>query len=469
MVLLPAMKDDARAVANALAGSREGFRDLFERHRAAVERVVAAFAELDDAEARDLVVESFGRAFGQLGTLREPARFEAWVLALTRRRCRSRLARKKTAEAISADLATLAELDLAPDPGPAPVDVPALVSRLPEGPAREAVRLFLGEGQLTGREVGERLGLPADAVSRHLEQLHARVKARLAARLLAQRAQGEDGPGPEHLDAQTWNYVLRSERFRGERGLQAHLESGCPVCEAFLAGLQGTDGLDGDVERALLGPARAPAHARTDAVFEQAMRSLALHLRVIGATTPGAARRLQPSKGPPLTFAAVLALLGLSLLALHQRGPRAEQRLASVRPAIALDFTVAERGQGKGEREPGSPGARYPQDRLVFLSYELASPSFVTLLRIGPQGEVEVLSQPGRVGPGRHVLSVNGSPAGVSLQGFAGRNRFVAVASPAPLSAESLMALFTAFPDSAAAAPGLDGSAVARFEVEAAP
>ena len=42
----------------------------------------------------------------------------------------------------------------------------------------------------------------------------------------------------------------------------------------------------------------------------------------------------------------------------------------------------------------------------------------------------------------------------------------MAVASPAPLAAESLVALFTAFPENADAAPGLEGSAVARFDVE---
>jgi RNA polymerase sigma-70 factor (ECF subfamily) len=461
------MKDDARAVASALAGNREGFRALFERHRLAVERVVAGFAELEDAEARDLVVESFGRAFGQLGGLREPARFGAWLLGVTRRRCRSRLARKRSAEAISADLATAAVLDLAPDPGPAPVDVGALIEAIPPGPESEAARLFHGEGRRTARRVGEKLGMAPEVVSRHLEHLRSRVKARVVAALLAQRALGEEGPPPAHLDATVWNHVLRGERFRGEAALAQHLKSDCAACEAFLMGLQGTDGLDGDVERALVGDL-APAPLRSDAIFEQAMRSLALHLRVTGAAPPGAGgARPQPGKGRPLAMAAVLAVLGLGVLAL-QHGPRQSPHQTNAKPAIGLEFSVAERGKvGSGEK--GTPGARYGQDHVVYLRYEPASAAFITLLRIRPDGTVEVLSEAGRVGPGPHVLTVNGSPAGVSLQSFPGRNRFVAVASPAPVAPEALVALFTAFPEEAAAAPVLEGSAVARFDVEVAP
>jgi len=61
---------------------------------------------------------------------------------------------------------------------------------------------------------------------------------------------------------------------------------------------------------------------------------------------------------------------------------------------------------------------------------------------------------------------VNGMPAGVSLRGFLGRNRFVAVASVAPLPPESLAALFTAFPDSGQSAPSLERAHVARFDIE---
>ncbi|MGC4113342.1 MAG: hypothetical protein QM765_01430 [Myxococcales bacterium] len=356
-------------------------------------------------------------------------------------------------------------LDLAPDPGPAPVDVESLIETIPVGPEREVARLFFGPERPTARDVSERLQLPAEVVSRHLEHLRARVKARVVASLLAQRAGGEEGPAPAHVDAKHWNHILRGERFRAEKALAAHLACDCPVCEGFLMGLQATDGLDGDVERALVG-AIEPTPLKTDVVFEQAMRSLALQLRVSGAAPLGSARP-QPAKGPPLSVAAVLAVLGLGVLAL-QRGPAQAPHQASAKPAVSLDFSVAERGKG-GSGEKGTPGSKVGQDHVIYLRYELASASFVTLLRLWPDGTVEVLAQAGRVGPGPHVLTVNGSPAGVSLQGFQGRNRFIAVASPAPVAPESLVALFTAFPEDAPAAPGLEGSAVARFDVEVVP
>ena len=76
---------------------------------------------------------------------------------------------------------------------------------------------------------------------------------------------------------------------------------------------------------------------------------------------------------------------------------------------------------------------------------------------------------PGRVGSGLHELAVNGMAAGVSLRGFAGRNHFLVVASEAPLPAESLSAVFSAFPETGQDAPPLEQAHIARFELTVAP
>jgi RNA polymerase sigma-70 factor (ECF subfamily) len=459
------MRDDARAVASALSGLREGHRALFEAHRPAVERVVAAFAELDDLEARDLVLDSFARAFGRLGSLKEPARFGPWLLAAARQRCLSRLARKRDAEAIAADLGTGALIDLPPDPGPGPgaLDLKALIASLPEGPEREVPRLFYVEGQFTARQIAERLELTPEVAARHLELARCRAKELLASRLLKARAQSEPGPGPEHLDAEVWPHVLHGERFAGERELSERLAKGCVTCERFLAGLHDADGLDGEVDACLVG-VRQPVPGRGDSAFEQAMRRLHLHLRVIGRAGPGTGRP-QPGKLGPLALAGALALLGLGVLAL-QGGTRRVIRRSADLPEIALSLSVP---GAKGAREAVSAGASLAEDEVVFLHYELASPAFVTLLRIAPDGHPEVLAQQGRLGPGGHDLTINGQPAGVSLRGFAGQNRFFAVATITPIGPEALLAIFSAFPENGASAPALEGAGVGRVDIEVGP
>lgn len=457
------MRDDARAVANALAGRREGYRALFERHRAAVERAVAGFAELDEGEAQEIVLESFARAFGRLGLLKEPARFGAWVLATAHQRCQSRLARKRDADAILADLAAAPQIELVSDPCGGPLDVNALLSALPEGPEREAPRLFYVEGRLTARQIAERLKLEPDRVTLHLEGLRARAKAALAACLLARRAGGEEGPVRPHLDPTTWKAVLRGERFPGERALAAHLAGGCRACERFLASLRDADGLDGDVDAALVGSANAARPAHADAAFELAMRRLHLYQRVSGASPAGAARPT-PSNILPMALAAALALGGLAVYAL-QRAPRQEHR-RGLTPAVELAASVVPVGLPRDRGEPGVPGTAYPEDRVVFLRYQLAAPAFVTLVRIAPDGSPEVLAQQGRVGPGVHDLLVNGMPAAVSLRGAPGTHRFLAVASVAPVAPEALLGIFAAFPESGEAAPALEGAGVARLDLE---
>ncbi|MBI5543691.1 MAG: sigma-70 family RNA polymerase sigma factor [Deltaproteobacteria bacterium] len=461
------MRDCARSVAAALAGRREGFRELFDRYRPAVERVAAAFAELQEGEARDLVIEAFARAFGLLGRLKEPARFGAWVLALTRQRCRSRLARRRDAEAIGADLIAPANVDLSPDPGCAALDFAALIAGQPEGAEREVPRLFYGEGRLTASAIAERLRLSPEVTTRHLEALRARVKSRLASGLLRRRAEGAPGPGPVHLDAEAWGHLMRGSRFPGEAALAAHLSAGCPACERFLVRLQGVDGLDGEVDSALV--AVAPLRpARNDSEFELAMRRLHLDLRVSGLAMADVGRH-RPSKALPLALAGALAFAGLGVLTL-QRLPRREHRASPGPPEVALSFSVVSRGMARDTGEQGRAGATYQEQRLVFLRYDVSVPAFVTLLRLGPMGRAEVLSQQGRVGSGTHALRVNGEPVGVSLHGFVGRNRFIAVASDAPLSAESLRALLSAIPESGARASStLDGAGVAVFEIEVAP
>jgi RNA polymerase sigma-70 factor (ECF subfamily) len=75
---------DSALVRAVLAGDREAFAPLVERHRRAV--LVCAFAvTASQAAADDVAQDAFVRAFTKLDTCRDPARFRPWLLAITRR------------------------------------------------------------------------------------------------------------------------------------------------------------------------------------------------------------------------------------------------------------------------------------------------------------------------------------------------------------------------------------------------
>ncbi len=193
----PADLDDAALVSRAAAGDRAAFRALYDRHRPAVHRLVRAFATLDADDADDVVQDAFVRAFASISKLSQPGRFGAWVLTIARNRALSRLGRRRAAEKLSEELTAeaggLAEHVAAmPDPGlEAELKVVRkVVAELPEGPEKETVRLFYLQGELSAREIAERLGVGKSAITMRLERFRAKVKRRILAEVARLRGEG---------------------------------------------------------------------------------------------------------------------------------------------------------------------------------------------------------------------------------------------------------------------------------------
>lgn len=80
---------DGELVAQSLAGNREAFGCLYDRYARLV-RAVASGVSLDWPAVQDLAQESFLRAYRNLGRLREPDRFGAWVVGIARQVARER-------------------------------------------------------------------------------------------------------------------------------------------------------------------------------------------------------------------------------------------------------------------------------------------------------------------------------------------------------------------------------------------
>jgi RNA polymerase sigma-70 factor (ECF subfamily) len=184
-------------VAAALRGEAGAHRALYDRHRPAVWRVARGFADLDADEVDDLVQETFVRAFRGLAGLKEPARFGPWLLTIARNRALSRLARRRAGLGLVEELTREAEvaatepLAAAGEEAGAELElVRRIIGELPDGPEKETVRLFYVEGELSARQIAERLGVGKSAITMRLERFRARVKRRLLADVARLRGTG---------------------------------------------------------------------------------------------------------------------------------------------------------------------------------------------------------------------------------------------------------------------------------------
>jgi len=81
--------DDAKLVAQVLAGNRSAFGILIDRHRASA----LAFARrlVSRADAEDVVQDALIAAFLAMGNLRAPEPFKSWLLGIVINLCRTRL------------------------------------------------------------------------------------------------------------------------------------------------------------------------------------------------------------------------------------------------------------------------------------------------------------------------------------------------------------------------------------------
>jgi RNA polymerase sigma-70 factor (ECF subfamily) len=186
----------AALVERAVAGDAAALRALYGRHRPAVHRVARAFAELDPDDVEDVVQEAFVRAFRALASLEERARFGPWLLTIARNRALTRLARRRASQQLAEDLAREPdpqEGDPEPPDGGAAAEIEVVrrvIAELPDGPEKETVRLFYLEGQLSAREIAQRMGVGKSAITMRLERFRAKVKRRVLAEVA--RLRGEE-------------------------------------------------------------------------------------------------------------------------------------------------------------------------------------------------------------------------------------------------------------------------------------
>ena len=168
-------------------------RALVQRHNRRLFRVARGIVR-DDAEAEDIVQESYVRAFSNLTAFRGEAQLATWLTRIAINVALGRLRRRRPT-------ADLAELETATDDGtvvpfrpPAPAGpeaeagraearrlLEACIDELPE-PMRLVIILRDVEG-LSAEATAEQLGIKVETAKTRLHRARRRVRAALAARL----------------------------------------------------------------------------------------------------------------------------------------------------------------------------------------------------------------------------------------------------------------------------------------------
>jgi RNA polymerase sigma-70 factor (ECF subfamily) len=180
---------DRDLVERAMAGDREAFTELT---RLSIGKLyaVARLVLRDDQRAEDATQEALVAAWRQLGALREPERFEAWLRRLLVRACYREAGRDVRQRRIAATIRPFATVGS--DPGIAIADRDELergfAALRPDQRALLVLHYYLG---LPLGETSEIMGVPVGTVksrlSRTTQQLRAALDAEARLPLLSGR------------------------------------------------------------------------------------------------------------------------------------------------------------------------------------------------------------------------------------------------------------------------------------------
>lgn len=166
-----AFADDARLVGEAKGGSGGAFDELYRRYRDRVAR--AAYLVLGNAEsAQDVAQDAFLVAWRDLGRLRDPALFRAWVTGIAMNLCRRPALLRRLRER-----RTTADVSAVHEGIEAGIVVREAVAALPH--RMRAVVVLRYFGGFTEPEISQALAVPVGTVKSRLQRARARLATAL--------------------------------------------------------------------------------------------------------------------------------------------------------------------------------------------------------------------------------------------------------------------------------------------------
>ena len=173
------VSDDSTLVEAARGGDRSAYGRLYDRHARMVHGIL--LARVPPGEVDDLVQDVFLQALPRLGSLRDAARFGAWLAAIARNRANDYYRRSRPTSELTESLpaaqiedraASSAEMAQA-------AAILAAIRELPDA-YRETLILRLVEG-MTGPEIAARTGLTPGSVRVNLHRGMQQLREKLGA------------------------------------------------------------------------------------------------------------------------------------------------------------------------------------------------------------------------------------------------------------------------------------------------
>ena len=152
-------------------GDRSAFGPLFQKFAPALHGIL--LSRLRSSDADDLVQDAFLTAMNQIGSLRDPAKFGAWLLAIARNRSNDHLRRQKKVVELPPEIQVNETITARAEAE----RVMQLIRELPEA-YRETLTLRLIEG-MTGPEIAAVTGLMPGSVRVNLHRGMKALKERL--------------------------------------------------------------------------------------------------------------------------------------------------------------------------------------------------------------------------------------------------------------------------------------------------
>jgi RNA polymerase sigma-70 factor, ECF subfamily len=132
----------------------------------------------DQDTAQEAVQAAWSIAWRKLGSLRDPASLRAWLMTIAANEVRQQLRRQKRARVVEVEVMDLGSERLDPASRVGVLDLRTALRQLtPEDRALLAMRHVAG---FASPEIGESLGISADAVRTRLSRLIARLRSELA-------------------------------------------------------------------------------------------------------------------------------------------------------------------------------------------------------------------------------------------------------------------------------------------------
>lgn len=183
-------EDEKLLVNQAKSSEKQSFVMLYRQHYNVVYRFCLTFGGIDADTAKDILQESFIRAFRNIDKLRENQKFLSWLLTITRNRCLSYLSREDSFE--RKHRAWSKERDLFTPPSELDyleterqiAAVHQVIDELPEGGMKDCAKAFYIKGLSTSK-IAESLAIPKSTVTTRLDRFRGRIRKRLLSRLVS--------------------------------------------------------------------------------------------------------------------------------------------------------------------------------------------------------------------------------------------------------------------------------------------